>query len=88
MAPNSRIHALLGARILNFTKLSSDKQEKKPPERKSQSSKPDHFCPGGFFSVPLTKIKLIIYFPSPIINSSPYGKVLIQSQNVCHSASL
>ncbi len=34
MAPNSRIHALLGARILNFTKLSSDKQEKKPPERK------------------------------------------------------
>jgi hypothetical protein len=56
--------------------------------RKSQSSKPDHFCPGGFFSVPLTKIKLIIYFPSPIINSSPYGKVLIQSQNVCHSASL
>ena len=32
--PNSRIHALLGARILNFTKLSSNKQEKKPPERK------------------------------------------------------
>lgn len=23
--PNSRIHALLGARILNFTRLSSDK---------------------------------------------------------------
>ena len=61
MAPNSRIHALLGARILNFTKLSSDKQEKKPPERKSQSSNPDHFCPGGFFSVPSTTIKLFSY---------------------------
>ena len=61
MAPNSRIHALLGARILNFTKLSSDKQEKKPPERKSQSSKPDHFCSGGFFSVPSTTIKLFSY---------------------------
>ena len=34
MAPNSRIHALLGARILNFTKLSSNKQEKMPPEQK------------------------------------------------------
>lgn len=29
MPPNSRIHALLGARILNFTKLSSNKQEKR-----------------------------------------------------------
>lgn len=59
MAPNSRIHALLGARILNFTKLSSDKQEKKPPERKSQSSKPDHFCPGGFFSRPIHDNQII-----------------------------
>lgn len=29
--------------------------------RKSQSSKPDHFCPGGFFSVPSTTIKLFSY---------------------------
>lgn len=29
--------------------------------RKSQSSKPDHFCTGGFFSVPSTTIKLFSY---------------------------
>ena len=31
---SSRIHALDDVRILNFTKLSSNKQEKKPPGQK------------------------------------------------------
>ena len=31
---SSRIHALDDTRILNFTKLSSNKQEKKPPGQK------------------------------------------------------
>ncbi len=31
---SSRIYALDDVRILNFTKLSSDKQEKKPPGQK------------------------------------------------------
>ena len=36
---SSRIHALDDTRILNFTKLSSNKQEKKPPEPKMEFSR-------------------------------------------------
>lgn len=34
LVSSSRIHALDDTRILNFTKLSSNKQEKKSPEQK------------------------------------------------------
>ena len=65
MPPNSRIHALLGARILNFTKLSSNKQEK----RGCRISK--YFCWAAALLLPKMASKSVMV-PMPFYKRSSF----------------